>query len=1013
MREPLPEAKTDSHDVARERAALKQEWSSEKTLTRRQLIVAALLGATLLAGFIVKPVLAASALVGFFVVVFLITAAYRCVYFFTASRSREQSRLASPRPETLPMYSILVPLYREANVVRRLVGALTLIDYPQERLEVLFLVEQDDPETRDALEEEDLPEEWRIIVVPPGKPRTKPRALNVGLPHIRGELFTIYDAEDRPDPDQLLKAAAAFEHLPDEVACLQARLDFYNSHQNHLTKWFTCEYATHFGLTLEGMARHRHPLPLGGTSTHFRTSVVRSLGGWDAWNVTEDCELGMRLAAAGYDVDMLDSVTWEEALPVLRRWFRQRSHWIKGYLLTGLVLLRAPLRTARAMGWGRYAASLANVAGTGLVLLFWPLFWLLLWVYFGLRWGGVDVTPIEAAFPPPILGLGLGSLLVGNFVLLLAHVSAVYNLGRYDLVRYAITIPFYWAFGTVGGWIGATQIVSRPHFWAKTTHGVAEDTIEEAPRPSVEAPSAVRATSRDRWLPLAPILTAAGLAAAAIVTVRGHLFFGYADSTSHVLIPRRVFDNAEPGFEQLGTHWTPLFHVLQLPFVWFDPLYSTGASGIIVSAVASLITSLFLYKLVVLVGGSRLQGLAAAAILVASPSFLYAGVIPMLTATIMATATANVYFLTKWALTRRGWDLLLAGLTLTLATLTHYDTWILVPMELVIVFVLAWRSWRSQTKTEATLLLWGLAGGYGIAVFILMNLMIYGRPFAFLDQHLRGVVRGEAIPDPATPVTATKLSPMADYPLAAWHNVGPVLGVVAAVGALFFLWASRGDTRRLVSLVLLYPFAFYAGMALVGVDVLGADPILGHWVNLRYGTPIVPAFAFLAVVAFRSRVLLAAAVVAVAVGAIFMVRNDKVAAWEDARYDVPVDATVREGAEWLGARVGTERIFVPYFHGAMERFEFYSGLRTSAFVDTSDWQLYEDVRTGLPNSLPEFGIRWILLLGEPPPWALAQLEGAQISGDVRLCYMSRTARVELTSLRIYSMGDSCEGEEES
>jgi cellulose synthase/poly-beta-1,6-N-acetylglucosamine synthase-like glycosyltransferase len=996
----LPEAETGSDDVAREWAALKQEWSSEKTLTRRQVIVAAVLGAALLAGFIVKPVLAASALVGFFVVVFLITAAYRCAYFLTATRSREQPRPTSPRPGTLPLYSILVPLYREANVVRQLVDALTRIDYPQDRLEVLFLVEQDDPETREALEE-GLPEGWRIIVVPPGKPRTKPRALNVGLPHVRGELFTIYDAEDRPDPDQLLKAVAAFEHLPDEVACLQARLDFYNSHQNHLTKWFTCEYATHFGLTLKGMARHRHPLPLGGTSTHFRTSVVRMLGGWDAWNVTEDCELGMRLAAAGFEVDMLDSITWEEALPVLRRWFRQRSHWIKGYLLTGLVLLRTPLRTGRAMGWGRFAASLANVGGTGLVLLFWPLFWLLLWIYIGLRLGGVDVTPIEAAFPGPILALGITSLLLGNFVVLLAHVSAVYNLGRYDLVRYAITIPFYWAFSTVGGWIGATQLVSRPHFWAKTTHGLAGETVEEPPPSAVEVPSTAPESPADRWLLLSQALTAAGLAAAAIVTVRADLIFGYSDSAPHVVIPRRVFDNAEPGFEQLGTHWTPLFHALQLPFVWFDPLYTSGASGVIVSAVASLVTSLFLYKLVILVGGSRLQGLAVAAILVASPSFLYSGVIPMLPATMMATATANVYFLTKWALTRRGWDLLLAGLTLTLATLSHYDAWILLALEPAVVFVIARRSWRSAARTEASLLLWGLAGVYGIGLFFVMNVMIYGRPLAFLDRYRGGAGGAAAADDPS--FTATQLSPMADYPLAAWLNAGPVLVVVAAVGAVFFLWASRGNTRRLVSLLLFYPFLFYATIAFVGIDFIGADPTLGHWVNLRYGTPILPAFAFLAVAGFRNRILLGAAVLAVAVGAVLMIRSDRVAAWEDGRYDVPTDSAVRDAARWVGERSAGSRILIPIHHDLVDRFELRSGRPSSAFIDANDTRTWLKVVTN-PATMSEEGVEWIVWIGEREEQNMRAFLAAS---GARPCYAVRTEELELPALRIFAVGRGC------
>lgn len=523
------------------------------------------------------------------------------------------------------------------------------------------------------------------------------------------------------------------------------------------------------------------------------------------------------------------------------------------------------------------------------------------------------------------------------------------------------------------------------------------------------APLGMRRTARwavrDPWLLAGQALTAAGLTAAAIVTVRAHLVFGYADTASHVVIPRRVFDNAEPGFAQLGTHWTPLYHMLQLPFVWLDALYANGASGVLVSALASLATSLFLYKLVTLVGGSRLQGFAAAAILVASPSFLYAGVIPMLPATMMATATANVYFLTRWTLTRRGWDLILAGLTLTLATLSHYDAWILVPAELGIVFLVARRSWRSRPRTEATLLLWSLAGGYGIGVFLLMNVMIFGRPLAFLDRY----TSEEPSTGEGVSFTATQLSPLADYPLAAWLNAGPVLALVAALGGLFFLWSSRADTRRLVSLLLFYPFFFYAAIAFAGIDFIGADPTLGDWVNLRYGTPILPAFAFLAVAGFRNRILLSAAVVAVAVGAVLMIRNDRVAAWEDARYDVPVNPVLRAAAEWLGERSGNSRILIPVHNDLVDRFELQSGRPADAFIDANDrrtlLKFYAE-----PDTLSEEGVEWIALFGGSDE---DLVEPILVVNYARLCHTVRTKELALPSLRIYAVGRGCAREDAS
>jgi cellulose synthase/poly-beta-1,6-N-acetylglucosamine synthase-like glycosyltransferase len=453
-------------------------WSAERTLTRRQSAAAAASLLALAAIAAHDPAAAGAAAIGLTTLAFVVTTVLRVLYF---ARGYGAFRRAAPVAEgldhSLPTYTVMLPLYREAGVVAPLLNALDRLDYPFDRLEVLMLVEHDDPETRAACERNIRPG-WRIVTVPPGSPRTKPRALNAGLPYATGEFLTIYDAEDRPEPDQLRKAVARFRAVPPSVGCLQARLDYYNADQNLLTRWFTCEYATHFGLYLEGIADLGHPMPLGGTSTHFRTADIRAVGGWDAWNVTEDCELGMRLAAAGYESRTLDSVTWEEAVPSLGRWVRQRSRWVKGFAQTALVLTRAPVRTGTALGWRRYLAALATVGGVPFVLAAQVVFWALLWTYVGLRTNGVDVSSIEAIFPEPLLSLGMISLLVGNFCVLLAHVSVVYQQQRFELVRYALFIPAYWLLLSIGAWRGIAQLVSRPHFWEKTTHGLAEVRVE-------------------------------------------------------------------------------------------------------------------------------------------------------------------------------------------------------------------------------------------------------------------------------------------------------------------------------------------------------------------------------------------------------------------------------------------------------------------------------------------------------------------------------------------------------
>jgi len=262
--------------------------------------------------------------------------------------------------ESLPIYTILLPVYKEATIVDKIVSSILSLDYPRDKLDVLLLLEEDDDETRGALEGVTLPECVRPFIVPPGYPKTKPRACEHGLVAARGEYLVIYDAEDRPEYDQLKKAVVAFRKLPERVMCLQAKLNYYNPRQNWLTKWFTLEYTTWFDLFLPGLNRLKVPIPLGGTSNHFKTKPLREVGGWDPFNVAEDCDLGMRLHSAGYRTMVLDSTTWEEANCQVGNWIRQRSRWVKGYIQTHLVHTRERMRGLRILfalgigGWVLY-----------------------------------------------------------------------------------------------------------------------------------------------------------------------------------------------------------------------------------------------------------------------------------------------------------------------------------------------------------------------------------------------------------------------------------------------------------------------------------------------------------------------------------------------------------------------------------------------------------------------------------------------------------------------------------
>lgn len=377
-----------------------------------------------------------------------------------------------------PVFTVLLPVYREAGVLPALARSLAALDYPRDRLDAILLVEADDPETRAAATRLATP--WlRVQVVPPGEPRTKPRACNVGLTAARGEFVVVFDAEDRPEPDQLKKAVRAFRRLPGTVACLQARLNYYNATDNLLTRCFAVEYAAWFDLYLPGLHSLRGVIPLGGTSNHFRTETLRRLQGWDPWNVTEDCELGVRLARAGLETRILDSTTWEEAVSQAGPWLRQRSRWVKGYWQTHLVHTRAPLDTIRRLGGWRALLMLLTVGGQVAVLLANPLCWLVAILWLCHPWPLHDPAhPLSRA-----LLTGSVSLALCNLLFIVIHALAAVRRKRLDLLPACLLMPFYWLLVSAGAWRGVLQSFTAPFRWEKTPHGLSP--CDDAEMPAV------------------------------------------------------------------------------------------------------------------------------------------------------------------------------------------------------------------------------------------------------------------------------------------------------------------------------------------------------------------------------------------------------------------------------------------------------------------------------------------------------------------------------------------------
>ncbi|HEY8705093.1 MAG TPA: glycosyltransferase family 2 protein [Gaiellaceae bacterium] len=368
---------------------------------------------------------------------------------------------------TLPVFTILVPLYREAAVVPRLTAALNRLDYPVTRLDVKLIVEEDDEETIAALREEDLPPQFRLVVVPDAMPKTKPKACNYGLIQAEGKYVVIYDAEDRPEPDQLKKVVVGFSKAEDRIVCIQCKLNYYNRSQNILTRWFTTEYSNWFDLLMPGLDAADAPIPLGGTSNHFLRDKLIELGAWDPFNVTEDADLGIRLHKAGYKTAIIDSTTFEEANSDLYNWIRQRSRWVKGYIQTWLVQMRHPVRLWRQLGTRSFFSFQMIIGGTFFSFLLNPVYWLLTtsWVMTQAGW-------IRQLFPGFVYYAAAFGLYIGNFTFTYINVAGAMRRGYHDLVKYALLSPLYWALMSIGAYKGLAQLIYRPHYWEKTVHGL-------------------------------------------------------------------------------------------------------------------------------------------------------------------------------------------------------------------------------------------------------------------------------------------------------------------------------------------------------------------------------------------------------------------------------------------------------------------------------------------------------------------------------------------------------------
>ena len=395
---------------------------------------------------------------------FCILICLRCLAISRSPPPRPMAALADDR--NLPIYSVLVALYRETEVVQQLANALLRIDWPTSRLDIKLVCEADDRETIAALRALDLPPHFEIVEVPDRAPRTKPKALNYALAGARGEFVVIYDAEDRPHPRQLLEAYRHFCEAPDDVVCLQAPLIISNAADSWLSGLFALEYAGLFRRLLPFLGTRQQPMPLGGTSNHFRADILRTVGAWDPYNVTEDADLGLRLYRLGYRAETLTRYTIEDAPTDRRVWLGQRTRWFKGWMQTWLVLMRHPIALTRELGLhgtlmfhALVTGMLVSALGHPFILLF------------------IAMTIWNLMFAPHATAFEITMFAIDWFNVLAAYTVFIQlgwkPMGFNERLRVGIKwrhVPAYWMLMSLAAWKAAIELRRNPFFWNKTPH---------------------------------------------------------------------------------------------------------------------------------------------------------------------------------------------------------------------------------------------------------------------------------------------------------------------------------------------------------------------------------------------------------------------------------------------------------------------------------------------------------------------------------------------------------------
>lgn len=428
-----------------------------------------------------------------------------------AMSSRRLAHMHSPAPisdtarddSAKPVYSVMVTLLHEAAVVPGLIHHLKALRWPDAKLDIKLVCEADDAETLSALAREHLDSRFEVIHVPPVGPRTKPKALAYALPFTRGSLVTLYDAEDRPHPEQLEEAWSVFSASGPDLACLQAPLVIANAGHNMLTALFHLEYAGLFRRLLPFLARYDHALPLGGTSNHFRRAALEAVGGWDPYNVTEDADLGLRLWRRGYRSATITRPTLEDAPDQFVPWLKQRTRWFKGWMQTWVVHSRRPGEMIARRGL--FGFFVAHVILTGVIVssLLHPL--MLVNAALLTSWLVLDARPDSTMLL--IAWIDWFAVITSYLAFGVMGWTGTRTADKLRVGWRLAAIPLYWMLMSLAAWRGLHQIFVRPFLWEKTPHKPYRysardcDTHHDRPDRPGRKPRQNSRTARPAWTP--------------------------------------------------------------------------------------------------------------------------------------------------------------------------------------------------------------------------------------------------------------------------------------------------------------------------------------------------------------------------------------------------------------------------------------------------------------------------------------------------------------------------------